>query len=444
MARKKKSYDNSLTELAVGVAMYDQLAEQPLSGYGTIGSSNNYSLITMNRIILTYLYSGSGIFQRAIRVPIQDAIRQGIQITSGEMDAEDIEKLLNWWERSDLWSALLNAWTWSRLYGGGALLLNSNQNPSQPLNYQRLQNSPLDFYDLDRWQIDANTAGQQVDAFKDYPDQEYYYLYGEKIHNSRMFTLEGRRAPHFIRQSLRGWGMSEGERMIRDLNLYMKTDNVLYEILDESKIDIYKIKGLANKLISKSGTDKIINRVMSANMIKNYVNALVLDKEEEFEQKTTNFAGLSEVKSENRLGIAAAIGMPITKLFGISASGFNTGESDLENYNSDVDSDVRRPARPLIRWMLDAGCSHLFGYVPAYSFEYPSLRVMSAVDEETVKKSKSDRILAWQERGLLTSQEAMQEAKREKLFGIETEAEKGLLDDFPEPIGGGDSQNIDF
>ena len=86
-------------------------------------------------------------------------------------------------------------------------------------------------------------------------------------------------------------GMSEAERMLRDLNNYLKTGDVLYEILDESKLDIYKIKDLANKLLTAGGTSQITKRIQAANEVKNYVNALILDTEEEYEQKSLTFAG---------------------------------------------------------------------------------------------------------------------------------------------------------
>ena len=44
--------DNSLTDLIAAVRVSATGGSQ-LSGYDTIGFSNNYALITMNRIILT-------------------------------------------------------------------------------------------------------------------------------------------------------------------------------------------------------------------------------------------------------------------------------------------------------------------------------------------------------------------------------------------------------
>ena len=95
------------------------------------------------------------------------------------------------------------------------------------------------------------------------------YVNGVPIHASRAILGKGKQAPVYIRRQLFGWGMSEAERMLRDLNNYIKTQDVLYEILDESKIDVYHIVGLANKLATTNGASIIKNRVQAANQIKN-------------------------------------------------------------------------------------------------------------------------------------------------------------------------------
>lgn len=438
----RQRIDNSLLDLVASIRVSNLFTGgSTLSSYGTVAFSNNYSLITLNRIILTYMYTGNGIFQTAVQLPVQDAISKGIEIDSGEMDVSDIDELMEWWESQELWNVILDFRTWVRLFGGGAIIINTNQDPEQPLNMKALQGKPIEFYDVDRWQISNNSSGYNADLFADsWSDQEFYYLYGQKIHKSRVIKGRGKRAPAYVRRQLRGWGMSEAERMIRDINLYLKTQDVLYEILDESKVDIYHIDGLANKLLTVGGTNSIKNRIQAANEIKNYVNALVLDTKETYEQKTMSFAGVAEVMRENRIGIASAVRMPVTKLFGLSASGFNTGESDLENYNSMIESEERLPLRPVIRKILEIGCSYLFGYIPKFDFKYPSLRVLSSVDEEVVKTSKLNRSLALYDRGIIDAQEVAEISRKDDILEIETKAQRGLLapQPMPPPSGGDD------
>jgi hypothetical protein len=381
------------------------------------------------------MYTGNGIFQTAIQLPIQDAIGKGIEIESGEMDNTDIDSVLDYWEDNRVWDTILNAWTWVRLFGGGAIMINTDQDPEKPLSLKNLKNKAIEFYDIDRWQMDVNAA--YFDDWDSYifASNGMINLYGEPIHSSRFLRGQGKRAPHYVRRQLRGWGMSEGERMIRDLNLYMKTQDVNFEILDEAKVDIYKIQGLAAKLMTAGGTSAITTRVQAANEIKNYVNALVLDSNEDYQQKQMGFAGLAEIMQQNRMGVAAALRIPMTKLFGMSASGFNTGESDLENYNAMIESEIRSPLRPWIRQMLKVTMAHLFGYVPEFKFTFPSLREQTPEVEQQVKDSEYNRAMGLYDRGLLSSQEAMQILRKSGVVDIETEVETGANPN-PEPPNG--------
>lgn len=407
-----------------------------LSNYSGLAFTNNYSMVTLNRIILTYMFTGSGLFQTAIQLPIQDALSKGVDLDCPELDSEDIDYLWEYWEESGLWEVLLNTWTWIRLYGGGALLINTNQDPKTPLSLKGLykEKSDLEFYDIDRWQLDTNIAvfDDWDSYFKAGDNEGLIYLYGEPIHESRFLRGQGKRAPHYIRRQLRGWGMSEGERMIRELNLYLKTQDSTFELIDEAKIDVHKIDGLSNKLYTAVGTSQVTQRVQAANEMKNYVNALVLDKNDEYEQKMINFSGLAEIMNENRSGVASALRIPENKLFGQSASGFASGQDSMENYNQMVESEIRAKIRPTLRKLIKITMAHVFGEVYDFDFSFPSLRELTPEVEATVKNGETNRILSIYQSGLLTSEEAMQELKKKGVIDTETLAEKGALPAQPE------------
>jgi len=418
-------YNNSITELAAMARIANMTTgTAQLSEYGTISAANNYSLITLNRIILTYLFSGNGIFQRAVQVPILDAISKGIEIESDEVSADEIEAVMEWWESNNLWDVILNFYTWSRLYGGGGIVINTDQDSSKPLEISKLnKDSLLDFYDIDRWVLQHSQSPIEniEDVFMSFGNIESFHIYGQEIHKSRMILSTGKKAPYYIRRQLRGWGMSVAESMIRDLNNYIKTDDVLYEILDESKLDVYYIKDLSQKLLTNGGVSNIKKRLEASNEIKSYLNALLMDINDKYEQKTLAFAGLAEVKRENRYGIAACLNMPVTKIFGMSAAGFSSGEDDLENYNSMVESEIRPKLKPAIKQLMQIGFQVLYGYIPSFKIKFPPLRILSETDQETVRTSKQNRILQWFDRGILSAPKCVEMAKKDGLITIEVD-----------------------
>jgi phage-related protein (TIGR01555 family) len=429
MAKKHRghgrAFNNSLTELVSLVGAMSGGAR--LSNYGTIAYSANDNLITLNHILLTYLYVNNGIFQAAVQCPIQDALSKGIIIKSDELDDDDIDKILEYMEYNRLWQVIMDFETWRNVYGGAGLVINTTADPKTKLTGIR-KGEPFEIYDADRWQLTQSMATiNPLGFYEQDPDElKQFNLNGVTVDHSRVLIGKGKRVPWLLRGRLQGWGMSEAERMIRDLNNYLKTQNVLYEILDESKVDVYHIKGLFDAM--KAGqVDKVAVRVQRANELKNYLHALVLDLDEKFESKSQTFSGLAEVMNENRIGIAAALRRPMTKLFGLSPTGFNNGDSDLDTYYQLVESEERTPLKPVIRKIIDLVCQHLFGYLPSYKISFPPLKQMSEKDQEEIKNHKLDRIIKMLDAQLLNHAEAIEVAKKDELLDIETAIERGVL-----------------
>jgi len=415
---KKQQLTNSLTALAAGYVGH----QDNLASFNPLFTSNLYAPLTINYTLLQYLYKTHGILQTMIDEPVLDAFRDGLDLQSKQLDAEDLGELEDFFEENGVWETVKATLIWARLFGGAALVVNSGQDPDEPLDLKDIARGRLEFYDADRWEC-TGTKGRHSEKFQ---------FHGITLDASRAFTIAGKRAPYIIRNQLSGWGMSEIERAVEDFNLFLRGRNVLYEILDEAKVDVYKMEGYRNALMSDGGTETVRQRIQATNSIKNFHNALLLDKEDEYEVRTYTFAGLADVMKENRIGIASALRMPMTKIFGISAAGFNSGEDDIENYNAMVMSQVREPARPLIRKVLQLGMLAVYGKEYDISFKFKPLRVIGAVEEESIKASKSTRILAWYDKQLIDSKEAAEWAHKEGLIPVETAALRGEL--APHPV----------
>ena len=429
-AQQEFQATNSLTGL-----IQSAQAQSNLTSFNPILQNNLYAPLTINWTMLMYMYKTHGLIQTAIDMPVLDALRGGLDIQSQELDKDDIKALQDDLEEFSVLETIGEAMVWSRLFGGGGIIVNTDQNPETPLN--KLKIKKLELYAANRWELMAawkpGGFNMAADPFSQYAAriEEYFWFYNEKMHNSRIITLSGKAAPYILRWQLNGWGMSEVERMVEDFNMFLKTREVTYELLEEAKIDVYRLKDFNTQLASASGTQLTKARIQLMNELKNFNKAIIMDTVDEFEQKQITFSGLAEVMKQNMIGIASALRMPLTKIFGISASGFNSGEDDIENYNAMVESEVRQKLRKPIRQVLNLICQMKFGFEPDLHFEFKPLRVMSSVDEEVVKTSKHNRYLADFDRMLLNSQEMGDLLEKEKLVPIETEASKGLLEDHP-------------
>jgi len=398
----------------------------PLTMPFGLAADNQYNPLSLNRILLSYAYMTHGVLQTAIDQPVEDAFRGGLDISCDELDVDDIHKLQDYLDKDKVIKAIKDAMRWAKLFGGSGLIINTDQDPKTAFELELVDdNSPLAFIAADRWEILLNfLQSDEVEC--------PYNYYGQAIHKSRVVKIIGKEAPSFIRKRLQGWGMSEVERMIRDINGYVKNQDVIYELLDEAKIDVWRIEGFNTNILSAAAQNKVNARLQVATMLKNYHNAIVMDKEDEYEQKQITFAGLAEMLNQIRVGAAASVRMPMTKLFGLSATGFNSGEDDIENYNALVESEVRAKAREILSVVLPICAKKIFGFVPEHiDFKFKALRILSSESEENIKTAKFNRYDRLYSQGILTAKEYADLLKRDNLVGIETEVGKGIRE--PEP-----------
>lgn len=395
-----------------------------LSQVDTLFKNNRWYLVSNMRQLLSQLYVEIGLIKTVVDIPVEDGLRGGVNITTKQLDEEQLAELNTRMAQQDDLETFSAASKWNRLFGGAAVLIMTDQDPKTPLDWDNIgENTNVEFRDLDMWELYYSRMNTQdyssVIDEKSLDNVETFDYYGIPVHKSRVLLLRGIRAPSFVRPRLRGWGVSIIETLVRSMNQYLKSTDLAFEVLDEFKIDIFKIKGLAMAMTQKGGDEKIRNRISLANEQKNYQNALVVDGEDDYQQKQVSFAGLSDVMTGIRMQVASDVRMPLTKLFGISASGFSSGEDDIENYNASIESGVRSKGKPILLSMIKIRCQQMFGFVPDdLDFEYESLRVLSSVDQESVKDSQFSRLLETRQAGECSSLEFREAVNKNKLLPL--------------------------
>jgi len=420
---------NSLTELALGIQTQQNQISQP----HTAEANLRRYMISQNRMLLSYLYVEIGICQTLIDQPVDDALNKMPEIVSEQLKPEDVETVKQYIQEHNWFETFKQAEKWKRLYGGSGLFINTPQNPLSELRIDRLnKDTPIELYALDRWELCYQVSGEVSvnnlnvgDALTDTP----YNIYGQQVHKTRVLQFKGKEAPSILKLQLMGWGMSEVERLLRSLNSFLKNQDVIFELLDEAKVDVYGINGFSEALMTAEGTDRITKQVQLVNQLKSYLNAIVRDKDDEFDQKTMTFAGLSDMHEQNRMAIAADLKMPITKLWGVSAAGFNSGEDDIENYNSMLEAEIRIKSRQNLIMLVKIACQVTLGFIPEdIDLVFPPLRILSAEQEELVKEKQFNRVLQAYSAGLLSEEQFIDAANKANLFPIDIKIDKkGIL-----------------
>lgn len=418
-----------------------------ISQVNTLFENLRWYLVSNYRQPLSQCYVEIGLIQTIVDVPVDDGLRGGIEIQSKQLDEIQIKELKISVDRDDDLNTAGQACKWNRLYGGaGIMIIVGDQDPELPLDLSAIgTETEFEFRAADLWELFPDS--QNIEGYNPVEQDtefECYQYYGLKVHKSRVMTLINRTAPSFLRPRLRGWGLSEVETLIRSVNQYLKATDLAFSCLDEFKVDVYKIKDLVNSLLSSAGAQKVKERIAMANYQKNYQNALIMDKEDDWDHKQLSFSGLAETMQGIRMQVAADMHFPITKLFGTSASSGlgNTDQNDMENYNSMVESQVRNKLKYNILRMLEIKCQHLFGFIPDdLEINFKPLRVLSAVDEETVKTSQFNRLLAARQLMEISSKDFKDACNKANLLPVSIDtaeddlsADTADLDDEEDPL----------
>lgn len=398
----------------------------------TLFLHERWYLISNFRQLLNQVYVEHGIVQTLVDVPVDDGMRGGVDIKTEQLSEDQIRDLAIWVEREDILDNVIGrSCKWNRLFGGAGIVIITDQDPQTPLNIQALtMDSKLKFRAVDMWELfwdRQNTEGYDQELQE--TEYEFYNYYSKKVHKSRVRKMVGLTPPSFIRPRLRGWGFSVVESVVNALNQYLKANALIFEVLDEFKVDVYKLKNFASTLLSPNGASQIQKRIQMANQQKNFQNALTLDSEDDFIQKQLTFAGMADVMTGIKQFIASELRMPMTKLFGVSAAGFNSGEDDIENYNAMVESQVRAKTKQEILFVLELKCQQMFGFIPDdLEISFKPLRVLSAEQEENVKTQKFNRVIQAKTAGEISTLEFREMVNRDNLLPIKLDTDEASID----------------
>jgi uncharacterized protein len=359
--------------------------------------------ITLEYPNLENYYNSFNIIQTAIDLPVDDALSKGFDVIADELDADDIQQAMDTFHEFIGLDNIGKLAKYSRLYGGsGLILLDGNQDlTTTPVITPK---SKLSCLVVDRWRINTKQIGLGDTITKDLTLE-----YNSNVKNfwlhvfndvSRECSFE-RLTPFKNKNTLdrtswlylRGWGASIVEQILEVLNRHIKARNVIYEILDEAKISILNIEGYREQLITSDGTANMAKLAQLTNQIKDYSSLMMLDGKDKFDQKQLNFAGLAEMLREIRLDMAAALRMPMSKLYGEQQAGWATKQHENDNYNSYLRSVVQNPLKPVIKQVMTA-CFQKAGLsVPTwFDIKFPQLAEINEQEAEAIKQSTYTRL----------------------------------------------------
>ena len=439
-ARKTNSVNNGLQEaLNLPVAPNGEVINGSM--VSRIFNSSILGLITMHWVALTNAYNKNSFLQTAVNQKVEDAFKNdGLIIDSKTLSTDELEQLRTTMEEEGDIEAIIDCIRWGRLYGGGCIIANTTQKSDEPLDKNKLKGQPLKFLATNRWQCTSQGQSPQTaekfiftDAFAENESQfqELAKYNNIEIHRSKVGIFTGGEAPYLTKTILQGWNASIFEGILEPIENLLGGFNVTLELLSEAKIDIFKISNLASVLMSPDGERQIRKRLQIATENKNYKSSLAMDTEDDYQQKQISFGGIPQLLEQLMYIFCGYLRYPVAKLFGKGASGFSSGDDDLENYNSTVESEVRIPARRLIHWVVNLRCLQLFGReLPDFKPKWKPLREMTEKDMAEVNSRKLADYIVLLEHQVMTPRQVAQKLTEDDYILFSDEEINKISDEY--------------
>lgn len=335
-------------------------------------------------ILLGELYEVDDIAARIVDALPEAAFERGWRLESN-LDAAAAEKVLDSLDYFKLQLQMTRGRKWSRLYGGAALYIGSDDGPQDtPLQYggrihflqafERDELQPSHYYNDPLAQKYGDPSHYRLTPIRNVSSGSMI-----TIHESRLIILHGVDTTPRKRAQNQGWGSSSLIRPMKAIQQFYSAYAIVLSLLGDANQNVYKWKGLADLLLA--GKEEIIEaRMRLMDRVRSTVKGIAVDADEEdFVRSQINVSGIDAVLDKYANRIASAAKMPATVLHGSSPAGMNaTGESDLRNWGSQAETERRNVLTPgmekFIRVLFRASNGPTGGVEPeTWSIKWPSL-----------------------------------------------------------------------
>ena len=256
------------------------------------------------------------------------------------------------------------------------------------LNPKELETDPLsEFYNLPRAYDVSGSGGNQ------------------QIHPSRIVRFIGNPQPdpELVTGFDYGWGDSVLHACIDAVKNADATGANIASLVFEAKIDVIKIPRFMEGMADPEYRRLVVERATLAAMAKGINGALLIDSEEDYQQKSATFATLPDVLNTFLQIVSGAADIPMTRLLGQSPGGMSaTGESDLRNYYDRIQSMQELVLQPSMQILDECLIRSALGSRPDdLYYEWASLWQTTAKERADIGKATAETIKTLRETALI-------------------------------------------
>lgn len=375
---------------------------------GAITYSNKKKAVPDSELMA--LYDGSWVAKKYVNKTAEDMLKLPREL-SGDIDSTLIQSIKDTETELKIYQVLNDALTWSSLLGDALIVAITDCDDEKIVSRLNLAEEDIvKFLVLRKGEYtpDSNIItdiasphfGEPIVYQIDIGDKQL------KFHHTRCHRIK--LGKHSLKDRAK-FGTSDLQTPYKDIKIFDTAVLSTGDTIQEANVDVLFIPGMNNQIASGE-EDKVRKYLTVMKQGKSSTGILAIDAGDSnaqgrYEQKTAQFAGLSDVITKMMSVLAGALDRPITILFGQSASGFNSGEEDNKSYYETINGLQEARLRPLQdfidQFILDKlSISDELKYIypsidsinevelatrfTAYSTGFTSMLQNSVIDEETV------------------------------------------------------------
>ena len=390
---------------------------------GQRSESRRYS--STRRLTPNYLwnlYRSNWIVRKYVDKTAGDMLKEWRENNSSDFAAEDLAAFEKLETELKVKAIAEEALTWASLFGDAIILAITDISDEQYALPLQIESEEIRrFLVIDRRSFTLGETEKSIASDNLGNPKEFEINGNLKVHHSRVHRVRAGKQPYTEKKRQR-YGESDIDPFYKTIRMFDGISTSIDDMVEESNVDVLALEGL-NDQISAGQEEEVMKYAMLTKELKSSSNLMLVDSTTKYDQKQSNFGGLSEVWTKASNVLAGALDRPITVLFGQSASGFNSGEEDNKNYYDTIAALQESRLRPILDFF-DKFIFDKMGKVPQdWSYKFPTIDVMNKKDHAAIFGSYATGMTTMVQGGILTESQVLKELKQRGIFENITDAD---------------------
>jgi uncharacterized protein len=382
------------------------------------------------------MFEQNWIVQKYVETLAEDMTKRDRKITT-PMEAEETLALKLASTRLNVFAHRKEVLEWASLLGDAMVVAITSYNDGDtPENYLA---SPLDldkesidrFIVLDKTAYDVSKANLVTDINSpsfNMPESYDIKLGNHTVHHTRVCRIKVGKQAYLSRLSRGRYGSSDIQSVKGAIFSYLAVIANISDIVEESKSDVLSVEGFMRGIMAGREDDyEELARAMLS--IRSSTGFILKDTTSTWEQKELTFTGLVDILKAFRDDLAGGFEMPLTRLFGQSASGFASGEEDNTNYYERIAARQEARLRPLDEFFDKFLLNEIGSEHSRLDFNYPSIRVVSDTEQSTILATTVTALSTALTDGVINEVQYAQELKNRELISSISDADIEKLEE---------------